>query len=254
MKIDANTNLTGVTSVGSAATYNTLTSCAVANGNVWCWGRVSDITNNGTTLDSPYAVQVTTNGTTPLSGVLAVAISYGHACALVQNGNTNEVWCWGDNQYGEAGTGLQTRVRYPTKVLGFTGSPTAVRLTAETSYALEGDRVKCWGRNLYNECGTTDNASPHFTPVYVKVQGGTQLTGATALSSISSEACVLRTDQTVWCWGYSGYQNYAAPLLVSSTPVTGATAIGGLNRFYTSDGKYHINTVSRTVNCNPPYG
>jgi hypothetical protein len=143
--------LENVTAVASSSWYSLYSSCAISAGTVWCWGTLTDLTNNGTTLNGPYAVQVTVDGVNPLTNVVGLALSYGHACALVRPSTTNELWCWGDNAYGEAGNGLQTRVRYPTKIVGV-ANPSQVFVTAETSLALEGNRVKCWGRNSFQEC------------------------------------------------------------------------------------------------------
>jgi alpha-tubulin suppressor-like RCC1 family protein len=251
VRTSASTFLENVSSVANGASYSLNTSCAVSAGTVWCWGILNDITNNGATLYSPYAVQVTVDGVNPLTNVVAVAVSYGHACALVRPSTTNEVWCWGDNASGEAGNGLQTRVRYPTKVIGVT-NPSQVVLSAESTMALEGNRVKCWGRNAFQECGTADTTSPVLAPTVVKVMGGAALDGATALGGGSSEGCVVRSDQSLWCWG-NQFNGYAAPFLVSAAPVTGVTHVGTAStqaRFMTSDGKYHIGPTVRDPNCN----
>jgi hypothetical protein len=243
VKKDANTTLDNVSSVAVASTYNVISSCAVSAGTVWCWGNTADLLNNGTAQQSVYATQVTTNGSTPLSNVLSMALSYGHACALV-DATPDEVWCWGDNQYNEAGTAAG-RVRYPTKVNGFV-EPKAVRVTAETTYVLDGDRVKCFGRNNYTECGLTTNTNPVVTPTLVKVLGGNPLDGVVKLEGGSSEGCAVRNDQTLWCWGYT-YANYAAAT-PTATPATGVLDVAhgsNLNpRYLTSDGKFHYGNGS----------
>jgi alpha-tubulin suppressor-like RCC1 family protein len=240
VKKDANTTLDNVTSVAAASTYNVLSSCAVSAGNVYCWGTTTDLLNNGTAQTSVYATQVTTNGSTPLSNVTRVALSYGHACAIV-DASPDEVWCWGDNQYNEAGTAAG-RVRYPTKINGIVDVKD-IRVTAEATYALDGDRVKCWGRNAYNECGLTTNTSPVVTPTLVKILGGTPLEGITSIEGGSSEGCAIKSDQTLWCWGNS-YLNHAAAT-PAGMPAAGVLYVShGINvnpRYVTSDGKFHYN-------------
>ena len=252
VRTSASAYLENVTAVASSSWYSLNTSCAISAGNVWCWGTLTDLTNNGTTLDSPYAVRVTVDGVNPLTNAVALAVSYGHACAIVRPSTTNELWCWGDNSYGEAGNGLQTRVRYPTKIVGVT-NPSSVRVNAETSMVLEGNRVKCWGRNAFQDCGTADATHPVLAPTVVKVQGGTALDGVTAIGSGSSETCVVRSDQSLWCWGYQ-IGSYAVPYSPGGTAVTGATHAGTAStspRFMTSDGKYHLGATLRDPNCNP---
>jgi len=252
VKTSDTTYLQNVTSVASTSSYSVFESCAVAGGTVWCWGNTTDLLNNGTTTYTNYATQVTTNGTTPLSNVKEVALSWGHACALVDTGAGNEVWCWGDNDNAEAGTGSVGRVQYPTKIIGLV-DPRALAVTAETSFAIDGDRVKCWGRNAFKECGINSNTSPQYTPVLVRLQGGTALDGVASLAATSSEACAERTDQSIWCWG-NPWQMYAAAH-PAVTPATGVVSVAlGVTsnpRYLTSDGVLHMDTVSRNPDCGP---
>lgn len=241
VKKDASTTLDDVSSVAAASNYGVATSCAVSDGGVWCWGNTADVLNNGATQQSLYATQVTTDGATPLSNVLSMALSYNHACVLV-DASPDEVWCWGDNQYNEAGATVG-RIQYPTKVNGIVDAK-AVRVTAEATYVLDGDRVKCFGRNQYKECGLTTNTSPVVTPTLVKLENGDALDGVTKVEGGSSEGCAVRNDQTLWCWGNS-YDNFAAPI-PTAMPATGVVDVAhGVNlnpRYLTSDGKYHYNT------------
>jgi hypothetical protein len=247
---DASTTLDDVSSVATASYYSLVTSCAVSDGSVWCWGSTGDLLNNGTLQNSVYATQVTTNGTTPLSNVLSMSISYMHGCAIV-DATPDEVWCWGDNQHNEAGA-TAGRIRYPTKVNGIV-DPKAVRLTAESTYVLDGDQVKCFGRSTYYECGLNTNTSPVVSPTLVKLQNGMAMDGVTQLEGGSSDGCAVRSDQSVWCWGYT-YLNYAAAQ-PTTMPATGVLAVGqGLSlnpRYLTSDGKYHYGANVRDPYCGP---
>ena len=47
----------------------------------------------------------------------SISVGYWHACALTSDG---VVYCWGDNQYGEAGVGDTLAVWSPKKVSGTT--------------------------------------------------------------------------------------------------------------------------------------
>jgi hypothetical protein len=245
---DVNTTLDDVSSMATASIYAMDSSCAISAGSVWCWGNTSDLLNNGMAQTSVYATAVTTDGVTPFSNVLSVSISYNHACAIV-DATPDEVWCWGGNQYNEAGAAAGP-IRYPTKVNGIV-DPKAVRVTAEATYVLDGDRVKCFGRNSYNECGLTTNASPVVSPTLVKLQDGMPMEGVTALDSGSNEGCAVRSDQSLWCWGYA-YLNHAAAQ-PTAMPATGVLAAGhgsNLNpRYLTSDGEYHYGASVRTPFC-----
>src|SRR4029077_8539698 len=65
----ANTPLTNVVSL--AAGSNSNATCAITNDQkLWCWGDVTWIVNGGTQDYSPYAQMITTDGMSPLTGVL----------------------------------------------------------------------------------------------------------------------------------------------------------------------------------------
>jgi alpha-tubulin suppressor-like RCC1 family protein len=94
----------GVTSVSVGAAPTSITgagtttggdsACAVISGAVECWGNNGNgqLGNNSTTSS---AVPVTVAGLT--SGVAAVSVGYGTACALTSSGG---VWCWGSGLGG----------------------------------------------------------------------------------------------------------------------------------------------------------
>jgi alpha-tubulin suppressor-like RCC1 family protein len=206
--------------------------------------------DNGVTGNSLYAKQVTTNGTDPLTNVISVTLGWQGACALVDAGSTNEVWCWGANTEGEAGTGMVGRVQYPTKMIGLT-NPTQIRMMALAAVALDEGKVRCWGRNQYRECGTTQVTPRVLAPTYVKYQNGDPLDGVTDLGSTGAGICAIRTNQSLWCWGNQITREYATSYPVDGTPLTGVTMVGYAEPpvFLTSDGEYHVGATTRTPNC-----
>ena len=95
-------SLSGVTAVSGGSSY----SLALKNdGTVWAWGsNSSGQLGTGNTTNSKVPVQVPS-----LSGVIAIAagtsgLNY-HSLALKADGT---VWAWGDNNYGQLGTGNTT--------------------------------------------------------------------------------------------------------------------------------------------------
>lgn len=146
------------------------TSCAVMNdGKVYCWGDLTWIVNNGTQLFTGYAQAITTDGTTPLTGVDQVALGPRDACALVEGAASKEVWCWGTSQSGESGQGTTTMQQYPKKVLGFTSPSYLVLAAGDQTYnatpcVLDGDGVRCWGSNSYGASGVNSAANPTLSP------------------------------------------------------------------------------------------
>ena len=190
-------------------------SCAVkTDGTVWCWGY------NGY---GQLGVGDTTQRTTPtqvsgLSSVSAITTASGSYvspyCALKTDGT---VWCWGYNGYGQLGVGDVTQRNSPTKVnyIGssgggslpkatkiFIGSPGSTSGGDTVCALLEDQSLACWGYNGQGAVGDgtfTDKPNPVRVLTNVKdfVIAGWGTTGETT--------CAVKTDGTVWCWGYNGY-------------------------------------------------
>jgi alpha-tubulin suppressor-like RCC1 family protein len=88
-----------------------------SDGTVWAWGsNAHGQLGNGTTNPDPNPnlkpAQVKT-----LSGVLAIAAGAGHSVALTSDGT---VWAWGDNDWGQVGSGdLMVEAYHPAQVADF---------------------------------------------------------------------------------------------------------------------------------------
>jgi regulator of chromosome condensation (RCC1) repeat-containing protein/Regulator of Chromosome Condensation (RCC1) repeat protein len=252
----AATPLTNVVAVASGLSS---TACAVTgDGKLWCWGDLTWIVNKGTAaLYSGYAQAITSDGMSALTGVSQAVLGDESACAIVA-GSTNTVWCWGDNENGQLGQGDTSARQYPTKVLGLT-NPTKLAISGNTSYvnrstvcALDGLNVRCWGDNANGSTGTNTTTNPVQSPTLVVTQGGTVLGGVTDLQTGNYDFVVLRTDETIWTWGY-GFTNYAANYGLTNVLAIGWAGPPGLYngpRYLTSDGIYHNAMTNLMVNCN----
>lgn len=101
-----------------------------------------------------------------LSDVTSVAVGYNHFCALKRDGT---VWCWGHNEYGQAGAPIES-----------------------------GDQ--CYGERRTGARGPYDT-------YYYCLNRPRQVPGLTDVVEVSAggrNTCVRKRDQTVWCWGYNG--------------------------------------------------
>jgi alpha-tubulin suppressor-like RCC1 family protein len=165
------------------------------------------------------------------------AIDYGggHYCALKRDGT---VWCWGHNEYGQAGTppasgeicngarrhGLDTTwvyARYyclnrPRQVPGLTD---VVEIDAGFNVTCARKRdgtVWCWGKGpLGDGLPNTElcpvppwdppSQTPRSTTCRARPSRVAGLTGATSISAGNSVACALLTSRELWCWGGDPY-------------------------------------------------
>jgi alpha-tubulin suppressor-like RCC1 family protein len=130
---------------------------------------------------------------------------------------TSGLFAWGDNDYGQLGTGTTTNYipsYIPVQVSGLTGV-TAIAGGRGHSLALKGDgTVWAWG----------DNSS---TPGQVN-----NLTGVTAIAAGGGHNLALKGDGTVWAWGYNpngqlgtGTTTISSTIPVQVSGLTGVTAI-----------------------------
>ena len=157
---------------------------------VWCWGD-----NGHQQLGGGLSAVGTGNSNVPvqvtgLSNVTALAAGLAHACA-VQNGN---VYCWGQNKYGECGQTPGGDLGSPAQVNGV-GNASAVAVGDDFSCALANGNVWCWGNNQHGQLasGVLDNGGA--APVQIGVSNVTDLVAGLG------HACVRASSGTVTCWG-----------------------------------------------------
>ena len=170
--------------------------CAVLNdGSLVCWGdNGNGQLGDGTTTDrnAPVAVDLG-------EGRTAVGISLGelHTCAHLDDGS---LVCWGANNYGQVGSGGNTRQNPSPVSLGSGVTARAVSAGgAHTCAILDNGKVQCWGLNDYGQLGD-ESANPLGTSTPVPVTLESQRT-ATAISSGGRHTCAILDDGSLVCWG-----------------------------------------------------
>jgi len=181
-----------------------------ADGTLWCWGSgdFGKLGNNAT-LDQPTPVQessghtdwavVSTGGTGVVTmtyfATSVVGSTEGHTCAIRANG---ALYCWGHNSNGQIGNGAPpTNVLTPSQV----GVDAWIDVSAGAYHTcgikLDGS-LWCWGRNANGQLGTGAAGADQSTPQAVAV--GTQWA---AIGAGAVHTCGVKTNGTLWCWGYN---------------------------------------------------
>jgi alpha-tubulin suppressor-like RCC1 family protein len=151
----------------------------------------------------------------PLGGPAAqLAVGYDHSCIV---GRDSSLWCWGANAEGQIG--LDDEYGAPDVL-----SPARVG-TANDWLAVSGGQghtcgirapgtMWCWGRNSTSELGLGDGQS-------VQLRAPTQVgtfDDWTAVDLGQDNACGLRSDGSLWCWGDGSFGQLADPPGVFSSP------------------------------------
>lgn len=191
--------LTNVTAVGGGHDF---TLAVKSDGRVWAcgnnvFGQLGDGSTNST---APYG-KTTPVQVLNLTGVSAVDGGELHAVALKSDGT---VWTWGYNASGQLGDGATSNSSVPVKVTGLTG---IIGVSAGNNHtlALKSDgTVWSWGENRRGQLGdgTTMDYWPYGRSSAQQIGG---LTGITAISACGDHSVALKSDGTVWTWGWNSF-------------------------------------------------
>lgn len=172
---------------------------------VYCWGRndQGQLGNGNTTnANIPVPLGSPFNTTGILSGT-DVAIGDSHACAT-SNAGSYDLYCWGDNQYGQLGDGTTTDRTSPVVVSGMSNvqQPKNIGAGFGTTCSRASSTVKCWGLNDKGQVGdgTTTNRS---TPTTVSNSGGfTNATNGVSMAfALGGKTSCMHHSVTLYCWG-----------------------------------------------------
>lgn len=202
--------------VGDAST------CAVADGAAYCWGRNSDGrlgTGDTTSANAPRLVANQAGYT-----VIEVAVGAAHSCAITSD---HKAWCWGSNVSGQLGTGTQSDALTPQPVgAGDRGTAGIDHIAAGGNHtcAIAASRSYCWGLNDSGELGnggTTTALLPKATSIT-----NTATAAVTAISAGSNHSCSVVAGRA-FCWGDNG--SGRAGIGSRVTRVVVPTAVSGMS-------------------------
>jgi putative nucleotidyltransferase with HDIG domain len=209
----------------------------LADGTVWCTGdNFSGQLGTGDTTGALTPVQVVGPGGVGLfEGAADITAGNNHSCAVKDDGT---VWCWGDGRDGELGDGTLTRSTTPVQVAGVGGVgflTGAVEVAAGEDFScavIDDGTVSCWGEDDDYQLGNGPAGGTQAAPVQVLGPGGVgTLTGVATVGTGVDHACAVKTDGTVWCWGYNGAGRLGDGTMTASDVPVQVLGPGGVGLF-----------------------
>ena len=219
-------------SVGSGA------ACAVADGDVYCWG---DNTTGRLGHDSPASsavpVAVATDGvggssmpsgtaTRVVTGGGGAGSATAFTCAIADA----RAFCWGSRESGRLGDTVAgalpsaVPVAVVDAIWGASSPVTDIALGAEGACAVAAGQVYCWGSTLHGTLGdgTSDEMTDYTVPIAVLTSPASALPSAAVVSDVevgATSACVV-ADGVPYCWGTNIGGQLGADLETDPEPST----------------------------------
>jgi alpha-tubulin suppressor-like RCC1 family protein len=210
------------------------------NGHVSAWGsNANGQLGTGNTTNQAAPTEVLASAGTALSGVIAIDTGYLHSLALKTDGH---VWAWGSNAYGQLATGAtgSTPVVYPVEVKLQSGQPltgvVAIAAGQAHSVALTSSgTVYAWGQNAYGQVGDGTSSTKPYAVSVLKASDNQPLTDVVAIAAGSGPAgytygqsLALRSDGSLWGWGYGSGVDGSTNALTRAIPISGPGTFVGI--------------------------
>ena len=189
------------------------------DGKIFSWGDAAlGRTGQNTTTDVSSPVQI---GSSSTWTDIAAGNQHGYGI------DAGQWWSWGANSVGQLGHGNTTANSNPIQVGALT-TWTNVVCGTSFGYALKNDTT-IWGSGINGSGELGDGSTAHkSSPVQV---GGTGYTVPTSMAYNCSTGMSVRTDGTLWAWGY----NASGLLLQGNTTTTSSPVqVGALTDWATS--------------------
>jgi alpha-tubulin suppressor-like RCC1 family protein len=223
------------------------TACAIADGDLFCWGSNASGSNGlvglGTTspsqLNEPVAVNLSAlvdSTAKPLATApkfKQVDVGTQSACALT---TANVLYCWGAASMLGNGT---TNTTYAPSI-PVPGTFTSFSVSGNFSCAVLPDkRMQCWGDGSSYQLGTNSTNSSTL-PTFVLVQSGSPITGVESVATARLTTCIIQTlpgasTKTVACWGDDTYgqlgKGGTANGRVPTNPIAGLSNVSSLEGY-----------------------
>ncbi|HEY0906526.1 MAG TPA: hypothetical protein VGE17_04945, partial [Methylophilus sp.] len=170
-------------------------SCGLKNnGSIWCWGLGgSGELGDGTNTNRLTPVRESTNATNWRN----VSAGANHTCAVKTD---NTLYCWGAGGFGRLGTGNTSSQASPTREsLNETTWGSVEAGDYHTCGTQTDGTAGCWGLGTSGQIGNGNTVNSS-----VALQESSLSTNWALIKAGGSQTCGVKTNGSLWCWGYNG--------------------------------------------------
>jgi alpha-tubulin suppressor-like RCC1 family protein len=158
-------------------------------------------THSGTGSSTNSSATVST-----LSNIVQVAAGVSHVCALDMN---QKIWCWGTNGNGQLqGADYTDPQPWAAPVLDNQNYLSVVAGTSHTCGLRPNHTIWCWGAGGNGQVGGGFIGSVP-NPTVITDSNLNTITDFVDISAGDQYTCGLRSDGSMWCWGYDNADSLA---------------------------------------------
>jgi alpha-tubulin suppressor-like RCC1 family protein len=120
----------------------------------------------------------------------------GHTCGIT---TSDKAYCWGSNESGVLGTGMETSSATPVKVAGGRSYRFLTTGVLHACGVTLSNLAFCWGSNVFGQLGVGSGSGNSFSPVRV---AGVLEFNAVSTGALGNHNCAwTTTDRRAYCWG-----------------------------------------------------
>ena len=179
----------------SVSCGSVITTAIKTDGTLWCWGSN---TNGG--LGDNTIVKKSSPVQTIAFGINWKQVSCGYAyTACIKTDGT--LWCWGLNSSGQLGDNSATKRSSPVQTIALGKNWKQVACGGSNTAAIKTDgTLWCWGYNTFGSLGDNTNTN-RSSPIQTITYG----TNWKSVSCGVYHTAAIKTDGTLWTWGYNFY-------------------------------------------------
>jgi len=181
----------GVSAVAAGSAFT----CAIANGQIYCWGANG---NGQLGIGSTDTQELPQSISLPGAAPTTLATGASHTCVVNASG---DLFCWGGSFNGQLGLSTTEDQLSPSQVASIDSIQQIYAGAIHTCAIKLDGTLWCWGSNFHGQLGNGTTVDS-WEPSQVSSMGTAVFGGA---APQYSHNCFIKGDQTAWCWGLNQY-------------------------------------------------